>query len=365
MGRVTDVHHGKDGYVRVVTLKTKGREIQRPVVKIAPLPIQKSEQTSPIDPDMKSDSVPPKTHKRARGNKQCFITSMLLLLMTCVLPATAQTLHIDKIQTNNSLYFDKIADIRIIQDEWKMVAFYNMTTYWDSICSIEKYIQLIKTKCNNDYTCAPIIAQFEHELDELRHYNDLLTSHPNTNRQRRGLANGVGYLANTLFGVLDDRFAEKYEKDIDTITKREDHIFNLYKNQTSILEAHNNILKRNEIIMKNQFDSIAKTVHNLIEDVNQAQSTSLRLLNSFSLLSSMVAADVIISNLRRIQDTLVDTVTDIYHGRLNVHLLPPMQLQQQLELISGHIQDDLTIPVDNAEDLYGLLHIHVKVTRKT
>lgn len=83
------------------------------------------------------------------------------------------------------------------------------------------------------------------------------------------------------------------------------------------------------------------------------------------MLSSMVAADVLISSLRKIQDTLVDTVTDIYHGRLNVHLLPPEQIQQQLHFISGHLQSDLTIPVDNVGDLYGLLHIQAKVTQRS
>lgn len=37
-------------------------------------------------------------------------------------------------------------------------------------------------------------------------------------RQRRGLINGVGYVAKSLFGVLDERFAEQYKKDIHKYT---------------------------------------------------------------------------------------------------------------------------------------------------
>uniref|UniRef100_A0A1B0GPR9 Uncharacterized protein n=1 Tax=Phlebotomus papatasi TaxID=29031 RepID=A0A1B0GPR9_PHLPP len=46
IARVTDVHPGKDGVVRVVTLKTKGNTIrQRPVVKVCKLPIETNEDS--------------------------------------------------------------------------------------------------------------------------------------------------------------------------------------------------------------------------------------------------------------------------------------------------------------------------------
>ncbi|KAF9406726.1 hypothetical protein HW555_013000, partial [Spodoptera exigua] len=50
-----------------------------------------------------------------------------------------------------------------------------------------------------------IIVQLEQEISEIEHYDMLLK---NTNeapmRLRRGLVNGVGYIANSLFGVLDE-----------------------------------------------------------------------------------------------------------------------------------------------------------------
>lgn len=39
LGRITKLHPGPDGLVRVVTLKTKSNEFQRPITKIVPLPI--------------------------------------------------------------------------------------------------------------------------------------------------------------------------------------------------------------------------------------------------------------------------------------------------------------------------------------
>lgn len=42
LGRVVNVIHGKDGYVRAAVLKTKGGEFTRPITKLSPLPIDKA-----------------------------------------------------------------------------------------------------------------------------------------------------------------------------------------------------------------------------------------------------------------------------------------------------------------------------------
>ena len=44
LGRITCIHPGSDDLVRVVTVKTTNGEIKRPVVKIAPLPIESTQQ---------------------------------------------------------------------------------------------------------------------------------------------------------------------------------------------------------------------------------------------------------------------------------------------------------------------------------
>ncbi|XP_045493308.1 uncharacterized protein LOC123692589 [Colias croceus] len=72
---------------------------------------------------------------------------------------------------------------------------------------------------DNNARCHINLAQLHHEQVELLYYNDVLLNQarePGARdrhaRQRRGLINGVGYVANTLFGVLDERFAEQYNR---------------------------------------------------------------------------------------------------------------------------------------------------------
>ncbi|XP_050350425.1 uncharacterized protein LOC126773518 [Nymphalis io] len=218
MGRVIDVHPGTDGHIRVVTLRTKSGEIKRPIIKLVPLPVNNEHDFSKItlenDEPKKNYTSTPRTLRKNRGLPTTLMNMVLFLLM--LLTSTIEANVYIKSLNNNTLFFDKISDVRIIQDKWKLIAYYNMTTYWHSITAVEKYIYSVNKTCNNDHSCAPVVTQFAHELDKLRHYNELLTNqHHILQRNKRGLINGVGYLANTLFGVLDDTFARRYEKDID------------------------------------------------------------------------------------------------------------------------------------------------------
>ncbi|KAJ8708450.1 hypothetical protein PYW07_010575 [Mythimna separata] len=180
-------------------------------------------------------------------------------------------------------------------------------------------------------------------------------------RVTRGLINGVGYLANSLFGVLDERFASQYKQDIETLHNDRDHLLNLIKKQTSIIEAQNNILKRNEEAMNTQFDLISKHL-NMTDDYLQKLGKSVEEnenLNYFNIMA--LTTSIITSKLRHIQHMLLDTAINIHHGHVDTRLLPQSQLFQELNIISGQLPQHLSIPVDNIQtqlaDIYKLLEV--------
>ncbi|CAG9113635.1 unnamed protein product [Plutella xylostella] len=82
--------------------------------------------------------------------------------------------------------------------------------------------------------------------------------------------------------------------------------------------------------------------------------------------ASAVAAASMLANLQRIQHTLVETLIDLHHGRVDTQLLRPEQLQQQLNIIARHIPNDLTLPAVNGEEnipeMYILLRVHSRMT---
>lgn len=57
-----------------------------------------------------------------------------------------------------------------------------------------------------------------------------------------------------------------------------------------------------------------------------------------------IVANHMLYGLKTTQNTLLDTVSDIYHGRFNFHLLPP---ERELSVISTQLNKDMTLPVDS------------------
>ncbi|KAI5632082.1 baculovirus F protein domain-containing protein [Phthorimaea operculella] len=293
-----------------------------------------------------------------------------------IISSTEAYVNITKFRENQTLYFDKAADMLLIKDEWKLVVYYKMEPYWQGNTALHKYIEALDTSCKTiqDLShCNAILLQLRHGYTELDYYNQLLlTQHmgerTTRTRARRGLINGVGYLANSLFGVLDESFAEQYKKDINMLKENENHIVQLWKNQTSIVEAENNLLKRTEHIMNQQHKTINQhlmTLQNTLQQVKYATQEN-GAISDFAI-GAIIASNVL-HNLQETQNALIDTVTDIYQGRFNLHLLTPEQLIDELSTISSKLPKDVALPIDNIHSdlrkLYNLLNIKTRMMRE-
>ncbi|XP_063899082.1 uncharacterized protein LOC135119161 [Helicoverpa armigera] len=363
IGRITEVHPGKDGFVRVVSVKTQHNVIKRPITKLVKLPVHNDSQRD--QEHIPKGNQNQGQHRRVGGSKKTsmsnFIFLTLVAFMSILSPSMQQDINLFKITAideSQNLYFDKISDLRHIKDEWKLVMYYNMTSYWQGLSAIKQYVTHVKSLCYVNTPHDSAVTQLQHEINEIEHYNNLLRY--KNKRVRRGLLNGVGYLASSLFGVLDERFADQYRRDIEAITHNENHLQTLIKNQTLVIESEYNIIKRNEEIMNKQVSFIKDTLKNVTWEVGQVRLDNQ---NSNYLISSSLAASIILTNLRRMQDVLLNTVTDISHGYIDIHLFSPEQLEHQVNIISGQLHGDLALPTDinDIRQLYKLLKVFARV----
>ncbi|KAJ2954551.1 hypothetical protein O0L34_g2836 [Tuta absoluta] len=253
--------------------------------------------------------------------------------------------------------------------KWAMLIYINISTFWQGTTQITKYITALDDLCRRmeHQPCEPVNAQLKHELQQLQDYNKLLIS-PHLSRKKRGYINGVGNLARTLFGVLDEEFANKYEQDIETIQVNENYLLDLIKNQTSIVEAENEIIKNNERFMNQQLQSIheyiQKSSNQLAQITHRVEiMTTMNEFNAASLTASMI-----LSNLKRTQDMLLNTMMNLYNGHFDYHLLAPEQLILQLHMISAKVAKGLSLPVknnnieENIRELYQLLYVRARIT---
>ena len=370
MGRVIQLHPGQDGLVRVVTLKTKSGHIKRPVTRISILTEYK--ETSEND-----QAETKEQEKKTRKNKFSFTAMFAAILFFMTLISSSEgMMNITNFRENQGLYFDKVSNMQLIRNEWKLVVFYEMQPYWQGIKALNQYVYTLDKTCTavkEETQCTAILLQLRHGIVELEYYNQLLMSHnaprqpgrQPTRRRRRGVINAIGYLAGDLFGVLDERFAEQYKQDINLLRQNQKHIIQLWKNQTSIVEAENNLLKRTELIMNQQHKALNQHIlalENAIESTKNVMETNL-ILSDFAI-ASIVASNML-NNIKSLQNTLLDTVTDIYQGRLNLHLLTPEQLIEELSTISSQLQNDVSLPVENIhsklQNIYGLLRVRTRM----
>ncbi|XP_047984326.1 uncharacterized protein LOC125224867 [Leguminivora glycinivorella] len=70
LGRVSEVHEGKDGLVRVASVKTKNSIIKRPIIKLSKLPVSENESSSSTKEVQKEDTLPSSVTPPAKQTKQ-------------------------------------------------------------------------------------------------------------------------------------------------------------------------------------------------------------------------------------------------------------------------------------------------------
>ncbi|CAK1583812.1 unnamed protein product [Parnassius mnemosyne] len=138
MGRVVELHPGSDGHVRVVTLKTKNGNLKRPVSKLSLLPIETSSQQNE-QKDRSNNFTQKITHKqenKLQGTRSKFssIVMSLMFFICLFTPAfSTSSYNITTFNNNQSIYFDPIGKMQIIQDKWTLIVYYNLEPYWEGI----------------------------------------------------------------------------------------------------------------------------------------------------------------------------------------------------------------------------------------
>ncbi|KAF9816452.1 hypothetical protein SFRURICE_000358 [Spodoptera frugiperda] len=263
----------------------------------------------------KQDFQSRKPRSKRLGIRSHLITTLIALFffITTVFSQEQSTVPYSLTEINKALYFDKMSNMQFIRDEWKLIVYYDMDPYWEGSTTFKKYLEQINNVCekaSNKAICDIILLQLNHSYDELQYYDTMLLSQhfKESMRKRRGLIDGVGYVANSLFGVLDQRFADKYEKDISLIKENEKTLARLWKNQTSVVEAEYNLLKRTESAINRQH----KVIHQHLNNLTQATNTLSKNVQEQEVMNELALSTIIATNmlskLKSIQDTLIESI---------------------------------------------------------
>lgn len=417
LGRIIETHPGDDGLIRVVTLKTRGSIMKRPITKISLLPIienhleeamgsttrSTSNEEGEQGPDINSppkdlrDIIQRKRHKatvqdttrdskRKRHDRTIPTNStavtksylswmtLALLVLLVVGQEPERPYRLTKFNRQEGIYFEDVSTIQLYSSEWNLVIYYDLTVYWKEFFGIKKSIRSLSELCEQGTRlsipaglCNATIQQLKHQLIESEQINEVLYQQ-NENiriRSKRAPLEIIGSIANGLFGILDQDFAEKYERQIKNIQENEDVLRELLRNQTSITEKTINVIKKSSEAVNHQLNIFERHIQVITEGVNKAEE-ELKTTQTFTSAVMLVTLNLI--NFQHMQKNILSVITDTKHGRLNTLILTPVQLNEQLIIIKEHLPHNLRVPGNGSTTsllaIYKSMHVKMRITQK-
>lgn len=278
--------------------------------------------------------------------------TMMFWCWCVVAQGPTEEVQFDQFVNQPGIYLEEIGRAFLTINNWKLVLHYNLTNYWqewDHIninmaqladwCRRSNWHQHIvasssqtgKTIANiSDHTrpaCEVLIQSIQHLLEGVKERNRLLNS---PSRRRRAPLEFMGTLMSDLFGVMDQRDAEKYEGQIMALQSGTLQMRELIEKQVNVLDVTTNLVrKQHEQIMSQykatQLDIISLHQHSDFVDI------ALQLI-------------ININTFKEVQEALIDVMVDLHQGHINTQLITPKQLKDQLENLKVWVPESVRVP---------------------
>lgn len=323
--------------------------------------------------ELKKKCLERETRKRKGPVINPHITAKTLILattlMTCLFSSASTTskynsnlqesFSIHQFLHQPGIYFEEIGKMRFQRNEWNLIIYYDLKLYKDIIQGLHESMAHLEETCHqSDVMCNAIQIECQHLMFNIKTSDTVLQNSnkdyrmQNYRLQKRGLINGIGYIANELFGILDARSATKYESQIHELKLNENHLMELAKNHTSITDATLRLFSDTTDFIKQELQ--------LLNDTIQREKSR------YSYTSMVLKMIITMMRVKELQGNMLNIILDTHHGKFNPILLPPDSLAFELKLIRGHIPGDVIIPdiIDgNLADLYNMMTVKSRLTK--
>lgn len=343
-GIITALHPGDDGFTRVVTLGVGNGTMKRPITKICPFPKDEGAQNAASNVIRVKQKI-----KSTRAGKTHFpifpiITTLLALCATVNYPVN-NAITIKQFNISPGLYFDRYADVFVSSANWNVLAYFDLKNFINEYINIENSFNKINNICisklSENGSCRAISSHLSKKLHSLSQTNSLIFGV----RQKRALLNMVGNIASDLFGVLDSRFGEQYVQDMSQLKKNDDHLMQLMKNHTTVVESTLNILKHNDEELAKQAEHL-NTICNKIKENRDFFEAFQHWDDAVIYLTHMI------STYEQQQNEILKVTAECKKNSISHMLLAPQQIENQMEIIAKHVGNRLIVPREL--DIYAI-----------
>lgn len=280
---------------------------------------------------------------------QLLICLVFLLVGSMAIKVHAANLTNIEFQQSPGIYFENLGPTHLYSSEWKLIIFYDLTTYKAEFNGFKVCLEQISSLCvtlkrvdPRNTNCDLLLKQFNLHLTEIADVNSLLL--PPSNRIKRGLINGGGQILNSVFGLLDQDDASHYNTEIEKSRQNEGYLLQLAHNQTLVADATANVMKRTIEDVDHQFYIFNQHLKRIDTDLNYdklklTMTEDLQTLTTYSILLLMRYQDT--------QTTLRNMFSSLYLKKLNPSIISPTALSSQLQIIRSNLPKHLSLPAIN------------------
>lgn len=371
LGRITKTVPGTDGLIRVVEIQTQTGILKRPISKICQLPIQ-TELLS------ENHRVKDKTKYGVKlGSSATFM--LILLGLICSITGNNVTnttgVLIHPFQTDPGIYFNPINHVKIINNEWNIIAYFNLTSYNEELNNLDQHMDELRLICRQTNAlrsyCESTMTLLKVRLSRLHENNELISRNHSRSIISQRHKRAIGFIAGLAIGAgvthyLHSSDTENCKNNIKLLQENEDHLLELIKNHTSIIETTTNILKKEDSRIHDHFlmfkDDLAKlqTSVKYFESWSNQQHANSMIMHQVNLLTNNLM--LYISEFEHIQDKVIDVLINAQHGRMHPLIIHPYQIEEQFQFIQLHLPSDSQLPIDDAMELYSKFEVKIGLT---
>ncbi|XP_069968405.1 uncharacterized protein [Bactrocera oleae] len=333
MGKITEIHKGSDGMVRVVTIQTQDSDVKRPISKICPL--YSEEERKNFQQEYS------KTCRSRRITTTSAVICMLLLMQTAMAAMIGGDVRVKEIPSKSAIYLEEIGMVDIERSTWNLVVYYNMEPYFHQMKGIADYITKLKKQChlltNFESSCEMINSALEKRLNALEMDNNLLLQ---PKRTRRAPFEFIGTIHHILFGTMDADDRKELEQDLTNLLDNEKNLKQLIQKQTSVIDSSLNIMKKSQ-------EEVRETFVKMNGQLNLFYSEIIKNLNAekMALIYQMMVTQLgmTLTECENIQSSIINLLIDINHGHLNPQLLRPAQMREEISKIKSELPPKLKL----------------------
>ena len=340
-GRVINTHPGADGLTRVVSLKTSGGVMKRPIAKLCAFPKQETE-TDDNTPIIKANLARVSARKRNSIGFLPIITAILALCTTCSYqnPIPFESHEVTHFNSSPGFYFEKTHDVFMTHSDWNVVSHLNLRKFRSEYNTIRDNLTMARDICFKSIPtangCRSLVSHLQHKVDAIESRNSLIFGNQRSKRDIPTL-HIIGDILGDITGTLGSKFEKRYAQDLSLIHENEDHLLLLLKNHTSIMDSTLNIIQSDEAKVQKHLNAFGDLI-NVIGNHTNVLELEANVHNFVIYLSQLI------NDYEQQQSDIIDILTFSRRSHISHVLFTPEQIDHQVELITKQVGSEYHVP---------------------